>query len=170
MDVDKYGIPYCSTEELCGLLYSDPELALDSIQVSDASKFNASKRALFYDTPALIPYFAPLVTVEEFDKLNQSDWFMPDEYKNLDIAKWLIDQCRTEEELQRVGKELMMYQDRDLMDLLKFMKYFVDTLRKEKIVWGVGRGSSVSSYVLFLLQVHRIDSIYYDLDVEEFLK
>jgi len=43
-------------------------------------------------------------------------------------------------------------------------------LRKNNIVWGVGRGSSVASYVLFLLGVHKIDSMYYELSVDEFLK
>jgi len=50
------------------------------------------------------------------------------------------------------------------------MKYLVDLMRENNIVWGVGRGSSVSSFVLFLIGIHRINSIYYDLDVEEFLK
>jgi DNA polymerase III alpha subunit len=43
-------------------------------------------------------------------------------------------------------------------------------MRKENIVWGVGRGSSVASYVLYLIGVHKIDSLYYNLDVEEFLR
>jgi len=50
------------------------------------------------------------------------------------------------------------------------LKYLVDTLRKNNVIWGVGRGSSVASYVLFLLGVHKIDSLYYNLDIEEFLK
>jgi DNA polymerase III alpha subunit len=37
-------------------------------------------------------------------------------------------------------------------------------------VWGVGRGSSVASYVLFLIGVHRIDSMKYNLDYKEFLR
>ena len=82
----------------------------------------------------------------------------------------LFRSCSTEEQLQRVGQELLMFQDRNLFDLLKFMKYLVDTMRKNNIVWGVGRGSSVASYVLFLIGVHKIDSIYYQLDIEEFLK
>jgi DNA polymerase III alpha subunit len=53
---------------------------------------------------------------------------------------------------------------------LRYLKYLVDTLRKNNVVWGVGRGSSVASYVLFLIGVHRIDSLYYDLNVDEFLK
>jgi DNA polymerase III alpha subunit len=54
--------------------------------------------------------------------------------------------------------------------LLFYLKYLVDAMRENKIVWGVGRGSSVASYVLYLIGVHRIDSIKYDLDIKEFLK
>jgi DNA polymerase III alpha subunit len=69
-----------------------------------------------------------------------------------------------------VGEELLMYADRNLIELLKYLKYFVDTMRANKVVWGLGRGSSVASYVLYLIGVHKIDSMYYDLDIHEFLK
>ena len=95
---------------------------------------------------------------------------MPDEYKQLDIAEYILGLCKEDYELQRVGQELLLYQERDAFDLLRYMKYLVDTLRKNNVVWGVGRGSSVASYVLFLLGVHKINSIYYNLDIEEFLK
>jgi DNA polymerase III alpha subunit len=57
-----------------------------------------------------------------------------------------------------------------MMDMLFFIKYLVDTLRKNKIIWGVGRGSSVASYVLYLIGVHKVDSIKYNLPIEEFFK
>ena len=50
------------------------------------------------------------------------------------------------------------------------MKYVVDTLRDNNIVWGVGRGSSVSSYVLYLIGIHKIDSVKYALPIDEFFK
>jgi DNA polymerase III alpha subunit len=81
-----------------------------------------------------------------------------------------LDHCDTDTKLQRVGQELLMYQERDLFNLLRYLKYFVDTMKKNNVVWGLGRGSSVSSYVLYLIGVHRIDSMYYDLDIEEFLR
>jgi len=46
----------------------------------------------------------------------------------------------------------------------------VDVMHDNRVIWGVGRGSSVASYVLYLLGVHRIDSMYYDLDAGEFLR
>jgi len=63
-----------------------------------------------------------------------------------------------------------MYQERDLFDLLRYLKYLVDRMSENNMIWGVGRGSSVASYVLYLLGVHRIDSLYYDLDPAEFLR
>jgi DNA polymerase III alpha subunit len=95
---------------------------------------------------------------------------MPAKYRELDIAKWLLEQCTHQTEIQRVGKELLLYQKREQFLLLQYMKYLVDLMRENNIVWGVGRGSSVSSFVLFLIGIHRINSLYYDLDIEEFLK
>lgn len=109
-------------------------------------------------------------TVEQFDQINQSKWFMPEEYAQLDIAEYLLSLCKSDTELQRVGHELLLYNDKNLFDLLRYLKYLVDTMTAHGIIWGVGRGSSVASYVLYLLGVHKIDSIYYDLDPEEFLR
>jgi DNA polymerase III alpha subunit len=120
--------------------------------------------------PELIEYTLSDQSIEEFDAELTSEWFMPDEYKNIDIAKFLLDQCSHDAEIQRVGKELLLFQEREMFDLLKYLKYLVDTMRANNIVWGVGRGSSVSSFVLYLIGVHRINSLYYGLEVEEFIR
>ena len=106
----------------------------------------------------------------EFDHRCQETWFMPEEYKNLDIAEYVLSLCRSDAELQRCGQELMLYQERDLFNLLRYLKYLVDLMNQNNLIWGVGRGSSVASYVLYKLGVHRIDSMYYDLDPGEFLR
>ena len=102
--------------------------------------------------------------------IQKENWFIPEQYKELDIESWIISQCETDEELDRVKTELEEYQARNFIPVLRQMKYIVDTLRENNIVWGVGRGSSVASYVLFLLGVHKINSIKYDLPLEEFFK
>ena len=163
-----------SSKELFNLLYENPDLDLSKFVVSDADSYLDANTALHTDFPKMQKSFIyvndALLTREEFDKKNQSNWYMPEEYKSLDIAKWILDQCKTDAELQRVGQELLLFQERDLFDLLRFLKYMVDTMREHNILWGVGRGSSVASYVLYLLGVHKIDSIYYDLDIREFLR
>ena len=110
------------------------------------------------------------LSVDEYDLANQNNWLMPEEYKQIDIAQHVIDCCKTDAEIQRAGEELLLYHDRNLFDLLKYLKYLVDTMKTNNIIWGVGRGSSVASYVLYLLGVHRVDSMYYDLDPKEFLR
>ena len=95
---------------------------------------------------------------------------MPEEYKQLDSASLVISRCTTPEQLQRCGQELLLYQARDLFDLLRYLVYLVDVMTDNHVIWGVGRGSSVASYVLYLLGVHRIDSMFYDLDIGEFLR
>lgn len=110
------------------------------------------------------------ITVEDFDHVNQGQWLMPDEYKNIDIAEHVLSLCKSEAALQRVGEELLLYQARDLFDLLRYLKFLVDIMQENNLIWGVGRGSSVASYVLYLLKIHRIDSLHYNLDIAEFLR
>jgi DNA polymerase III alpha subunit len=110
------------------------------------------------------------VSVPEWHAEQQANWHMPDEYKQLDIAQHILELCDTEAELQRVGEELLLYQERNLFDLLRYLKYLVDVMQTNRMIWGVGRGSSVASYVLYLLRVHRVNSLFYDLDPREFLR
>lgn len=103
------------------------------------------------------------------ESINSNNWFIPKEYQDMDIESWLVDNC-PKEHYDRLIEELVLYRDRDFIPVLKAMKYIVDTLRKNNVVWGVGRGSSVASYVLYLIGVHKIDSIKYSIPIEEFFK
>jgi DNA polymerase III alpha subunit len=76
----------------------------------------------------------------------------------------------TDEEKTRVDMEMELYKKFNLHVVLKYLVYLVDQMRQHNIVWGVGRGSSVSSYVLFLIGIHKVDSIKYNLDINEFLR
>lgn len=98
-------------------------------------------------------------------------WNMPEDYRRLDIKKHIeSNYMLNNTQLARVDLELDEFEQRNLSDLLRFLVYFVDTVRTNNIVYGVGRGSSIASYVLYLLKVHRIDSFKYNLDIKEFLK
>jgi len=132
--------------------------------------FNPNNQLELESYPLLIEYVEDKLSTQEYDLINQSQWNMPEQYKTLDIAEWVLDRCTTDAERQRVGEELLLYLERDLFSLLQYLKYLVDTMRKHNIVWGVGRGSSVSSYVLYLIGIHRINSMQYDLSITEFLK
>lgn len=99
-----------------------------------------------------------------------SNWAMPEKYKELDIVKFINDKELTYQERDRVQLEIEMYRERGLIPVLRFLVYLVDLCKENNIVLGVGRGSSVASYVLYLLGVHKVNSIKYDLDIKEFLK
>ncbi len=74
------------------------------------------------------------------------------------------------ERWHRVQAELIMYKELQLLPVLRAIIYVINTLQDKNIVWGVGRGSSVSSYVLYLIGVHDVDSVKYDLDFTDFLR
>lgn len=101
--------------------------------------------------------------------IDSTNWFIPAEYKNMDIESWLVNNC-PKENYERLIKELALYREQGFIPVLKAMKYIVDTLRSNNVVWGVGRGSSVASYALYLIGVHKIDSIKYNIPIEEFFK
>lgn len=163
MKTNKLGYNIYSEDELCDILRSQPDKDISHAYVDFAHSDRLNLDLEFFTAP-------DGDDVAEHDAKLQTQWLMPAEYKQLDIAAHILDLCRTEVELQRVGQELLEYQARGAMDLLRYLKYLVDVLDAAGIVRGIGRGSSTASYVLYLLDVHKIDSIKYELDIEEFLK
>lgn len=170
MIVDAFGQTVLDTQDAVNLLYQHPDLDLGTLIMFDAEQFKRSCQELHLDYTVPQAYTVPDVSIEEFDQRCQSQWFMPSDYENFDIVNWLLSRCESEPELQRVAEELLLYQQRNLFPLLCYLKYIVDIMRENKIVWGVGRGSSVASYVLYLIGIHQVNSLYYDLDISEFLK
>lgn len=170
---NKFGEIVLDEQDLCDLVMRGRDVINMTGVVVDPD-LDLEKLVQSLEDPAqLITWTLPErsnISISEFDASRQSRWFMPPEYKDLDIAGHVLDLCQTQDQLQRVGQELLLYQERGLFDLLRYMKYLVDVMRSNNIIWGVGRGSSVSSYVLYLLGVHRIDSMLYDLDIGEFLR
>jgi DNA polymerase III alpha subunit len=181
MKTDTLGIPRFSNRDLIDMIYSgnaDKVHVVLCDQNDDVDKFNEVCEEQGINK---LQKYIPLdVDEQTFDGVCQSEWFMPDEYKELDIKVWLLEKLQEElqsdphsvytEFLPRVNEELQAFTERGMIPLLRYMIYLVDFMRENDIVWGVGRGSSVASYVLYLIGVHRIDSIQYDLDWREFLR
>jgi DNA polymerase III alpha subunit len=173
MKTSKFGEIVLAENDLCDLVMQGRDLTqMDHVVVD--SDLDLQQVILHVQDPgSLLTWRLPEqrdISVLEFDREHQAQWFMPTEYRDLDIAQHILDLCTTQEQLQRVGEELLLYQEHDLFDLLRYLRYLVAVMRENGIIWGVGRGSSVASYVLYLLGVHRIDSMFYDLDPREFLR
>jgi DNA polymerase III alpha subunit len=170
---NKFGQMVFDESDVCDLLMQGRDI--DSLHdlVIDRS-VNLEELARYVERPeSLLTWSFPYnqdTSVPEFHLTQQMSWHMPEEYKTLDIAEYVLGLCSNEAELQRCGAELLMYQERNLFDLLRYLKYLVDIMTQNCVIWGVGRGSSVASFVLYKLGVHRIDSMYYNLDISEFLR
>ena len=171
MRLDHYSNPVFNEQDLFDALYK-------GYQINPADVIFVEQRTpniLALETQSGIRVFEPIdtpsPTIEQLDSAWQEQWHMPDEYKILDIETWLYEQAPPwDPNHARLSEELAEFKARNMLDLLRWLKYFVDTCTEKNIVWGVGRGSSVASYVLYLIGVHSIDPIKYNLDWQEFLR
>lgn len=169
MRVDTHLQTVLTEEDLFQLLMRDPERHIAPLLMEQSMQF--ASEADVAATPHIQQWRdLDALSQEQFDALQQSHWYMPQRYRDLDIAQYVLSRCQNDAQLQRVGQELLLYQERNAFDLLRYCVYLVDMMRKHNVVWGVGRGSSVASYVLFLIGIHKIDSMFYDLDPNEFLR
>jgi DNA polymerase III alpha subunit len=173
MKTDFYGQAIVESADVFDALYSGTISNLNNLKFKDqqtVDQFNQAQSENADNIIRLEIYQEPSISISEFDKKNQDQWFMPKEYRDLNIIEWMLDQTSNEEEYQRVVIELELFIQHDMLVVLNYLKYLVDTMRSNNIVWGVGRGSSVASYCLYLLGVHKVNSIKYGLDINEFLR
>ena len=160
MKIDQYHRRVFDEQEICDILYRNPDVDLSEYNIKDPDLYNSAVKKNYSDLNTLqrLPDINTLPEI--WHQQNQQTWFMPQEYQQFDIAQWVLEQCNGEEEIQRAGAELLEYAERNLLDMLCYLKYLVDTMRENSIVWGVGRGSSVASFVLYKIGIHRINSLY----------
>lgn len=170
MRLDKYSNPIFNEQDLFDALYQGYQFSVSDTLLVE----NRSEDIKHLESQLGFKFLEPYTThfeTADYDAACQSNWNMPDEYKLLDIEQWILEQCPPwDPNFTRATEELEAFKARNMLDLLRWLKYFVDTCSKENIVWGVGRGSSVASYILYLIGVHNIDPIKYNLDWREFLR
>jgi DNA polymerase III alpha subunit len=173
MQSNQYNELIFNAQDIFEALYSGKLNTLRNVNVVDdtlVAQFNNGIETNADAIDTLSVYQEPTCTLEEFDRHNQAQWCIPEEYKNFDIAGWLLARCRTDIETARVVEELELFAQHEMIEVLVCLKYLVDFMRANKIVWGLGRGSSVASYCLYLLGIHKVNSIKYNLNIKEFLK
>ena len=167
--INDHGDVIFSEEDVIELLYTDPNFDISKLYLNDIDKYSQSLKELGIDLPVINT--APKRQKPElFDKANCEHWHMPGKYYQINVLQWLLDKCQNDEEKIRVQMEYDLFEKKDFIRVLQFLIYFIDTLRANNIVWGVGRGSSVASFCLFLIGVHKINPMLYNLDITEFLR
>ena len=167
--INDHGDVIFSEDEAIDLLYSEPDFDLSTLYFDDIKKYSESLKELGIDLP-IISTAPKRMNPTEFDRQNCDNWHMPEKYYKINVLEWLLEKCQNDEEKMRVQTEYELFEKKKFIRVLQFLIYFVDTLRANNIVWGVGRGSSVASFCLFLIGVHKINPMLYNLDIKEFLR
>ena len=153
-----------NTDDLIELMYQEKAGTLTTHNANLLDDYNQGCEALGIEKKfTSLDY--PRTVEEALDK-----WNMPAEYHNIDLEQYFAEKVYTTEQVHRVITELELFRENGMETMLKFMIYLVDIMKEKGIVWGVGRGSSVSCYLLFLVGLHSVDSIKYNLDMKEFFK
>jgi len=167
------------------ILWFDGSSTFSASTIVDNISAGCSTENIFVDvlTPdieqynKLVPKNERIIVKENLDELSFV-WNIPEEYKTLDVIGYVADRLLSLEgpggditlQEQRCADELKLYKKLGLFDTLRTLIYIINILEEKNIVWGVGRGSSVSSYVLYIIGAHDVDSFSYNLNIEEFLR
>ena len=156
-------------QDAIDLLYTNPDFDISKLFFDDTKQYNNSIKDTGLDLQQLqtVPKRS---TPTKVDAANITNWYMPQKYYEINVLQWLLDKCQNDEEKMRVQAEYSLFEKKKFIKVLQFLIYFIDTLRANNIIWGVGRGSSVASFCLFLIGVHKINPLQYNLDYTEFLR
>ena len=166
-----YGQAILSSDNLKELLLQGKNISHLNVIFDEEIEFFQEYQSLLL--PGMVTFLdAPeeKLTFDEFHAACAEQWIFPVVYQQIDVRTWLLDKCKTQQEIDRVNEEYVLYEGRDLIMLLRLFIYLISYFREKKFIWGVGRGSSVSSYVLYLIGVHRVDSLKYGFDIRDYLK
>lgn len=169
--IDDWGIAAFTESGLCDLIMRGVDIAgLPVHGGASIEQFNALCKEWDHPQDCVSVYVPPSESVQEWDAARQSEWFTPEPYASMNVLEWLLERCNTEAEQMRIAEEWILFEERGMEPVLRFLIYMIAYFRDNNILWGVGRGSSVSSYALYLIGVHKVNSMAFDLDPREFLK
>lgn len=171
LKINSYGQAILSTDNMIDLLLQGRNIShLNVVFDDDVKLFQKYQSELLSETITFLDAPEEKLSFDEFHKQCADEWIFPEIYQKIDVKVWLLNKCKRQDEINRVNEEYALFEERDLIMLLRLFIYLVECMRKNKFLWGVGRGSSVSSYILYLIGIHRVDSIKYDLDIKDYLK
>lgn len=164
--IDDDGNVVYFTPALMELLYNGeiPSEVLFPKDDPDVVMFNKFSYENFDDVYYKLPEV--LKSLQE----RKNNWFYPDKYNEINLLDYFLNLCQREDEKNRVKEELTLYIEKGFEHFLRFCIFLSDKIQENSWVIGCGRGSSCSSYLLYLLKIHLVDSIKYQLNITEFLK
>ena len=171
VEVNMYGQAILSGDHLRQLLLQGKNIGhLNVIFDDEVTLYQKYQQDLIDETTIFLDAPEESLSFDEFHKKSADEWVFPLSYQQIDVLSYLHAKCKSQAEIDRVDEEYKLYSQADLVMLLRLFIFLVDYMRKNKFLWGVGRGSSVSSFILYLIGIHRVDSLKYGLAISDYLK
>jgi DNA polymerase III alpha subunit len=142
---------------------------LETVDNNDIKKYNERRK------PNKRFKIRTIDNKKESPAIKTYNFDLPDEYLNLDIDVYLAEKLiknfpNQDNYLSRFITELVMMKERHMEDFLKTLIYIKDIFDENGVVHGIGRGSSCSSLILYLIGIHMVDPVKYDISIKEFLR
>lgn len=167
--INDYGQVAYTADGLIDLLYRSENIKeLTAIDDPKIRQFNREISTL--DEEPLKILHDLDIELKDFDAQLQKEWLFPAEAQTVDLLPWLLVQCKTDVEKERVRKEWAAFEAANWIMVLRLIYWLVGVMRENNVVWGVGRGSSVSSFILYLIGIHKVNPLKYNLDFGEFIR
>lgn len=153
-------------DQLCDRMLSG--MPVDNCFVEELSR-NIKRYNLISETPLDVKY-----NNRDIDPT----WDIPEEYLNIDIREYCINKVReminseayNDAAMSRIEYECQLIKNLNMSDLFRSIIFLIDYFKQNNIVWGVGRGSSCASYVLYLFGLHCVDCLVFNIDAKEFFR
>ena len=164
-----------------GTISVDPDSVIDYIFKFSSRGVSLKKLYVTSMTPEVEAYNAvsdyPLRVKTSVELKLPPDWKLPEHYKYLDLDDHLLGLVAKierdelyEKRVERLSTEIWLFKRLQLEDVLRTLIFVIDVMKEKNVIWGVGRGSSCSSYLLYLLGLHEVDPVKYDIEITDFIK
>lgn len=152
-------------------------------QVIDCMLNGIPTQSIYSKIPEVVEFNNKVDTRSEFatgdEKPLSHDWMIPSFYQNLDIYGYVlhkldeyIDPSSPEyaNYMDRISLELEYLESTNSLPFIQCIVFLLDEMTSRGMFWGVGRGSSCASLVLFVIGLHKIDPIIYKIPLSDFFK
>lgn len=171
MRTNVYGQAIVSGDQLRELLLQGKHIGhLNVENDEEVQLFERYQKDILSETVLFLDKPGELMPFDEFQTKRADEWLFPLEFQTIDVYNWLITRCKTQAEIERVNQEYTLYEEKDLVMVLRLFIYLISYFREKKYIWGVGRGSAVSSFCLYLIGVHHVNPLVYGFDIKDYLK
>ena len=124
--VNMYGQAILSADNLRELLLQGKNIShLNVISSEEIELFEKYQSELLQETITFLNAPEENLTFDEFHQKCAEEWIFPVIYQQIDVKRWLLDKCSSQAQIDRVNQEYALYEERDLIMLLRLFIFLV---------------------------------------------